>query len=97
MLLLKGIRVNKHFGEVFEPISSGSTVYKLKACYSNTMDRKHSTTIEKCFNYFVANRHGIFHVNSSLNTTRLIRRDEAIDIFNELVELIENSYLEIMS
>lgn len=97
MLLLKGIRVDKHFGEVFEPISSGSTVYRLKGCHSATMDSKHSTTIEKCYNYFVANRHGIFHVNSSLSTTRQIRREEAIDIFNELVELIENSYLEIMS
>ena len=97
MLLLKGIRVDKYFGEVFEPISSGSTVYRLKGCHSATMDSKHSSTIEKCYNYFVANRHGIFHVNSSLSTTRQIRREEAIDIFNELVELIGNSYLEIMS
>lgn len=96
-LLLSGIRVNKTFGEVFEPISHGATIYKIKDCHSITINnRTHCASIEKCYNYLVANRHGIFHINSAINTTRQINREEAIEIFNELVELIETSYSEII-
>ena len=96
-LLMSGIRVNKNFGEVFEPISAGGLTYKLKSCYSTIINNsKHCTTIESCYNYLVANRHGIFHINSAINTTRQINREEAIEIFNELVELIETSYSHIV-
>lgn len=97
MLFLKGIRVNKNFGEIFEPVSSGSTIFRLKSCHLTSMDSKYSSAVGNCYSYLVANRHGIFHINSILNTTRIISREEAIDMFNELVELIETNYLDIMS
>lgn len=92
LLLLKGIGVNKSFGEVFEPINTGATTYKFLEHHSNMIgDSNYCSIIEGCYNYLVANRHGLFHVNSIINSTRQITRDEAMGIFNEVVELIEKS------
>ncbi len=93
LLKLKGISVNNNFGEVFEPIAKGATTYKLLNRHKITIgDSRHCTALEDCYNYLVANRHGIFHVSSAINSTRMLDHDEAIEMFNDIVELIETSY-----
>lgn len=92
LLRLKGIVVNKTFAEVFKPVSTGAATYEFIEHHSNMIgDSKYCSTLESCYNYLVANRHGIFHVNSIISSTRQITRDEAIGIFNEIVELIDKS------
>lgn len=93
LLKLKGINVNKNFGEVFEPVATGSTTYRLLNCHKTTISNsRHCNALEDCYNYLVANRHGIFHVNSAISSTRMLDHDEAIEMFNDIVELIETNY-----
>jgi hypothetical protein len=93
MLILKGIRVNKNFGEVFEPDEAGSTTYKFLNMHSTAInDSEYCDLLSACYNYLSANRHGIFHVNGVINTTRLLSRENAIEMFNEVIDLIETTY-----
>jgi len=97
MLLLRGISVNKSFGEVFKPISQGSTTYEFLECHSNSIaDANYCNELIKCYHYLIANRHGIFHINGTINTTRLLTRENALDMFNEIIELIEATYQSII-
>ena len=96
MLILKGIRVNKNFGEVFEPDAPGSATYKLLNIHSTAInDVEFCDLMTNCYNYLSANRHGIFHINGILNTTRLLSRENALEMFNEIIDLIETTYTEV--
>ena len=93
MLILKGIKVKKNFGEVFEPIAKDSPKYKFLECHSVAIaDTTYCDLLTETYNYICANRHGIFHVNGVINATRLLSREEAIETFNEIIELIEITY-----
>ncbi len=92
LLAIKGLRVNKNFGEIFEPISAGSTTYQFLACHRGGLDGNFLTTLENCYNFLVANRHGVFHIDSIVNSSRILSRDEALQLFNDTVELIETSH-----
>lgn len=92
LLTVKGIRINKNFGEVFEPVTSGSTTYRFLASHTSSLDANYITVLESCYNYLVANRHGVFHIDSIINASRILNRDEAIQLFNDTVELIEMSH-----
>lgn len=98
MLILKGIIVNRTFGEVFEPVSNGSTTYKFLNCHSTAInDNDYCNLLTNCYNYICANRHGIFHVNGVINSTRMLSRESAIEMFNEIIELIEDTYSKVKS
>lgn len=97
MLSLRGITVNMNFGEVFTPITQGSTSYKfLDSISTRLSDANYCALLSECYNYLNANRHGVFHVNGAINTTRLLSRDEALEMFNEIIELIERTYQNII-
>lgn len=52
-----------------------------------------SDKIEECYNFFVTQRHSLFHVDDTITTTRTIsNRQTAIDLCNEAFELIESTY-----
>lgn len=95
-LAIKGLRVNKNFGEVFEPISTGSTTYRLIPSRCANLDSNTISTLESCYNFMVENRHGIFHMDSIVNASRILNRQQAIEIFNQSVEIIESSYIKII-
>jgi len=96
MLIIKGIRINKNFGEVFEPDAPGSTTYKLHQIHSKAInDAEFCDLMIKCYNYLSANRHGIFHINGIIKTTRLLSRENALEMFNEIIDLIETTYTKV--
>lgn len=93
MLILKGIRVNKNFGEVFMPDEEGSSPYKFLDKHSTSIDdSEFCDLLINCYTYLSANRHGIFHINGVINTTRILPRENALEMFNEVIDLIESTY-----
>jgi len=96
LLNLKGITINNNFGEVFEPISAGNPNYKFLDVHSTAIsDTEYCDLLTECYNYLNANRHGIFHINGIINATRQLTREDAIEMFNEIIDLIETTYSKI--
>lgn len=53
--------------------------------------------IEKGYNHFWAQRHGLFHVDEPAEASRIIEdREEAIRLINETLEIVENTYRELV-
>lgn len=61
-------------------------------------DQKLLNAIEKCYNYYKLQRHGLFHIDGIPEGSRIIeKRNEAIEIVDHIFELIESTYKEIIS
>ncbi len=61
-------------------------------------DQKLLNAIEKCYNYYKLQRHGLFHIDGIPEGSRIIeKRSEAIEIVDIIFELIESTYKEIIS
>ena len=51
----------------------------------------------QCFKYYSNQRHGLFHADSVVSMSRLIEsRSEADEIINNVLNIIERSYCEIL-
>lgn len=54
------------------------------------------TAVENCYAFFCDHRHGLFHVDGMVETTRIIaNRNEAISLVNDILWKIENTYVDI--
>ena len=59
---------------------------------------KHVKAIEESYNYFKGQRHGLFHVDGVIETTRVIEsKKEAEDILNDIFNIIEQTYVTVIS
>lgn len=55
---------------------------------------KTCTAINMCYGYYRSQRHGLFHANGIIETTRVITvKEEALSIVTEVIDKIERSYL----
>jgi hypothetical protein len=96
LFLHKGIVVgNKGFGPLLQ-LNGHNTVN------NETRSRidcdKTCTAIDKCYGYYKDNRHGLFHVDGIIGNTLLITDREVADsIVTDVLDLIESSYVEIIS
>jgi hypothetical protein len=94
ILFLKGMKDYTTFGDIFE-FKKDVYKWKIKDCYSNKLGSVNMCSkLEECYFYFHSNRHRIFHIDNNINTTFVIdRREVAVEKFNEIVELIEETFL----
>ncbi len=90
----KGVRVGKKF-DMFD--HNGKT-FELNLNTKDTIGcTKTITAVESLYNYYNANRHGLFHVETVTSATRIIKNKETADsIINEVLSLIEDTYSDIM-
>jgi len=97
LLDCKGITVNRNFGIVFGPQTVGSGTYVVLPKYRVQInDVKYEQALERIYNYFHKTRHVLFHADQILINTRLIEeKQEAQDIFNEIVTLIEETFIDV--
>jgi viroplasmin and RNaseH domain-containing protein len=90
LLGLKGVTVGNNFGGVF----SGTTLCLSAATKVNDAD--YQNELERLFAYFKGNRHVLFHTQQILVGTKLIEdKQEADEIINTVINLIETSYANI--
>lgn len=98
LLLKKNILMDKQntFGTVFQPEIPGAKAskYVLISKYkANTKNAQYDEVLEDLYDYFKGNRHVLFHVEQVVIATKLIEeKQEAIDIFYQVANLIENTY-----
>ena len=93
----KDIVVDKkhNFATVFKPNDTGKFVLYPKHKKS-TIDSKYEEALEEVYNYFHGSRHVLFHVDQILINTKLIEeKQEAKDIFYEVINLIEKTFVKI--
>lgn len=86
-----GVQVGANFG--------GHISYDDRAD-SSTIDPKHSAVfnanqvqaIEYAYSYYKKNRHGLFHVDGGIDTSRIIEtKEEALEILGEIFDIFEYS------
>lgn len=87
LLSEKNIQVGNSFGDAFhgDTLQEGHVASLGNAVYQ--------TELERIYVYFKAKRHILFHVDSYLEATALVEtKEEANQIVNDVLNLIENSY-----
>ena len=86
----KGITVEKNFGEVINGNGGQPCVINNKRLIINCACTV--AAIEKSYAYWFQNRHGLFHVDGSVETTRVLTQNEAKEIIEYSLKLIEETY-----
>lgn len=91
LFLEKGITITSRdaFGEHFE---RSPRILLIESTKRVINCNETSNAIEDCYKHFKSNRHGIFHVDSDIETTRILTKEEAIELINDTAELIESSF-----
>jgi len=95
MLASKGYPIERNFGSVIDGSGEYPCVQdavKTAINCSNTV-----LAVEKCYAYWVSQRHGLFHIDSTVDTSRVLDRNEAAEIIEHTLELIESTYTAIAS
>lgn len=96
MLTLKQIVIdeNHNFGTVFNKDPNDETKkVVIPSQVSRIGDSDFVEALQDIYNYFVRNRHVIFHVDQILINTKVIEdKHEAVTIINDVAALIESTY-----
>ncbi|EOD00003.1 type II toxin-antitoxin system RnlA family toxin [Caldisalinibacter kiritimatiensis] len=67
--------------------------YRLNKSIVSINCPKTCAALEECYNYFNKNRHSLFHTDQILcTTTVLTRKEDALNIIYEVIELIDRTY-----
>lgn len=92
----KGVVFN---GNTFNHFEKVGTNYNLKNTHKIQVNcDKTVNCVEKCYNYYNANRHSLSHVSNISSTTRILsNKNEAVVIINNIFKLIEETYNERIS
>lgn len=87
---LKSITIGHNFGGIFDKGILTTTIS------SQVADTNYQSELERLYDYLVGNRHVIFHTEQILiGTTILEDKQEADEIVNNVLNLIETSYISI--
>ena len=87
---LKGITIGYNFKDIFQKGKLTPEIIK------QINDMNYVSELERLFQYFKNNRHVLFHTEQILiGTTFLEDKKEADDIINQVLNLIETSYIKI--
>ena len=82
-----GISVGHSFGEIF---SSAAALTRENS--DKIGDEKCVEQLENLYDFFRKQRHTLFHANEVLPSTRILSKEDANSIVNEVFLLIENSF-----
>ncbi len=85
-----GFSIDKTFGSVID--GSNDTPRVKQTVKASINCDKTVNAIEKCYTYWKQQRHGLFHVDANVETTRVLNQNEAHNIIEETLNLIENTY-----
>jgi hypothetical protein len=90
VFIKKGYTVDKNFGHVINgnhghPCVINSVKVNINCPYT-------VSAIEKCYTYWIQQRHGLFHVDGNVETTRILALNDAQGIIDNTLELIETTY-----
>jgi hypothetical protein len=78
------------FGEYFDE-NQGKMELKKTIKIQHNLDL--CRALENSYNYYRQQRHGLFHTDGTVETTRIIQsRNEAINIIEKAIEIIEGTY-----
>lgn len=99
ILFKKGIQVKNinSFVDVFFEDKRRGTFEMTTECELQINCQKTRNALVECFKYYSNQRHGLFHADSVVSMSRLIEsRSEADEIINNVLNIIERSYCEIL-
>lgn len=99
ILFQKGIQVKNtnSFADVFFENKRRGTFEMSSECELKINCQKTKNALVRCFGYYSSQRHALFHADSIVSMSRLIEsRVEAEEIINNVLNIIEGSYCEIL-
>jgi hypothetical protein len=90
----KGYTIERSFGDVIIGNNGNQSISPtLKATVKANINCSYtSDAIEQCYSYWAQQRHGLFHMDAIIETTRTLTKDVANKIIEETLSLIENTY-----
>lgn len=98
LLGLKDITIGHDFGKVYSYNKKTGEYYLKKKIATEISDIKMQNALEQVYNYFNKNRHTIFHTDQILIVSRILEDNQEADlIINEVINMIESTYSDIMN
>lgn len=98
LLSTENIEVGNSFGPLFDCNPQNGQYYLKNSHAENLSNIKIKSAVEKVYNYFHANRHTIFHTDQILFMSKILDdRREAELIINEVLNMIEATYIDIIN
>lgn len=95
LLKNKGIVEYKNFGSIFSPQNENKIIDDIANQIGSST---YESALVEIYKYFKSNRHVLFHVDNMLIDTKLTEnKQDAIDIYNEVTKLIEDTYNKVKS
>ena len=77
-------------GDYFEPVVVGK--YILRKDYADLVGDTYSNILVKSYNFYFSQRHGIFHMDTSVETSRILGSiEDARRIVDNVFEIIEDA------
>lgn len=95
----RGIIVTgNNFGTYIDGGTGGARAFLLPAAKGQINSPKFCKAIEDSYNYFRNHRHGLFHVDGIIETTRIIStKREADELLKDIFNVIETTYVNLTS
>ena len=91
VFFLEDIECNDTLGELFEYISTHN--YKLKSEVQAQFSSSMGTALSNAYNFYHRHRHGLFHMNNVVNSSRTITTSEkAIQLSDDIYVIIKDIY-----
>nr|WP_294927773.1 type II toxin-antitoxin system RnlA family toxin [uncultured Flavobacterium sp.] len=91
----KGIVINNKDGFKDYILKQGSKITLTDLAKEDVKCSKTQIAICKMYDFFIAHRNSVFHVDGIISTTRVLSFQEAINIINTSFDLIEKSFTSI--
>ncbi len=94
---LKGIQIGSDgFGDYFD--KGGGQFVLAEDTKMLIANSKICEAMERSYKFYVKNRHGFFHIDKNIETSKTIEtKEKADDMIEEILNIIEESYLKIIS
>lgn len=96
LFYLEDIEVGHSFGSFFDYNTKDRQYYLKRSYCKEIFNDKIKLSIQVIYNYFNKNRHTLFHTEQILIVSRILENKQEADlIINEVINLIESTYIDI--
>ncbi|MCL1039230.1 type II toxin-antitoxin system RnlA family toxin [Shewanella submarina] len=95
LLAAKGVTVGKTFGDIIDGTGGNYRIIDSKRTLIGCP--LVIQAVELCYSYWCQERHGLFHVDATIATTRVLTQEEAQQIIDRSLSLIEESCAKIVA
>lgn len=83
--------IEKGFGSCFN-MDQSTLQFSLATKYNTVFGAPKSAQIETIYSYYYRHRHQIFHIDGTISTSKILNKNEAAAILDEILDLMDSNY-----